>query len=235
MTILKFSAFFLIAVLIAIAVCLWLLLFCPFAYELRLDGYGAFAKTQAEGKLSFLWFLLRVSAIYPYEKSPIIVRVLGIPLHPPKKKKQEKKEKKEIEKKYSIFEEICGKINKLWSVFQKLQALAGQADYKEAAGKVWHYGKKILCSIRPRKLKGQALLGLEEPDKTAYLHGALSLLDLGKLSLEPSFNGEIFEGDVSLKGRVFLFVIVFQSLLLLKEKSIRDTLGAIKSIQGGRA
>ncbi len=59
-----------------------------------------------------------------------------------------------------------------------------------------------------------------DPADTGYVFGALSLLDLGKLKLNPVFDEEVFSGGIFIKGHIILVVIVYHLVRLVHHKAV---------------
>ncbi len=98
--------------------------------------------------------------------------------------------------------------------------------------------QKLLFRIRPRKCRGEAVFGLEDPSYTGYLCGALSMLPVlyeTDLELVPDFETEktYFQGHIWLCGRILtIFVLVFLLRLLLN-KDFRRFFGMVRKLIKG--
>lgn len=93
---------------------------------------------------------------------------------------------------------------------------------------------RMLRAICPRKCEGRILYGTGSPDTTGYLYGVYGLLSpkLGKkLVVEPDFQETVLEGEVRIRGRVFLITLLVAGVSVLFRKELRILLKQIKLIQ----
>ena len=77
--------------------------------------------------------------------------------------------------------------------------------------------KRTLVTIKPKKSKGYLRLGLGSAADTGEVLGKISMFYplYGRwLSIEPDFYNKIIEADVMMKGRIYLFRILFPSIKL---------------------
>ena len=67
-------------------------------------------------------------------------------------------------------------------------------------------GKRTICHIRPRKIKGHIKIGTGDPYRTGQLLAVAGIFFpvYGEhITIEPYFEQKILEGDISVKGRIY--------------------------------
>jgi hypothetical protein len=87
--------------------------------------------------------------------------------------------------------------------------------------------RKVLRSLRPRKLKANIHFGTGSPDTTGLAYGLCSMLYpyFGKyINITPNFEKAMFLGDVSLSGWAVGWVIIAGVLRISLDKGIRQFL-----------
>ena len=95
---------------------------------------------------------------------------------------------------------------------------------KKAVKLAWDELKRILNSIKPRKLSGNINFGFDDPATCGKVLVFLSVLYPylpRKLNINPDFENEIFEGNVLIKGRVILFVLLVAAWRIYFNKDIK--------------
>jgi len=140
---------------------------------------------------------------------------------------------------YNVFrkiaEKIKGVIEKLKAVFALIEKwmdfLDDDRTQKAIALALKEVGG-ILKGILPKKVKGYVRFGHDDPSKTgqqlAYLAAAYPLY--GKnLDIYPDFEKKALEGDIELKGRIFLATIVWAGLKLILNKNIKYVIGFVRN------
>lgn len=84
--------------------------------------------------------------------------------------------------------------------------------------------KKILKSIRPRKLHADIVFGTGSPDTTGYVMGVYGMFSpiLGKhMNITPDFTQAVFLGEFYAAGHITIFQVVYNSLKVLFDKRLR--------------
>ena len=236
--ILKIIGFTLLAILALVLLLILIVLAVPIRYR------GRFEKKEdvkAEGAVSWFLRIFEVRVSYGSEGLVPEMRIFWIFKKRLEKKAGEEKEKPEEEK-----EEKPEKPEKAKKPFQERFEEA-----KEKAKKVFrfidndrvHHAvrvvmnrlKKILRSILPKKLSGNAVLGLSGPYATARALSVMSvLMPIHKNAIEitPDFEKSILEADVALKGRIILGTIVFHALFILLSRDVIYTIRKAKKYFG---
>jgi len=158
------------------------------------------------------------------EKIEFLMGIFGfrIPLNESKKikkrskkgeiKKQEikrKKKKKEFKKYFSFFQR---------SFLDKLFLLV----------------KKVLRHVLPKKYRLHLIYGFEDPADTGMLTGLFFMLfpnisnsDMMKIS--PIFDEELIQGEVSIKGRIIIAVLIYYFLQFYFAQGVRQMIKKIRN------
>lgn len=160
-----------------------------------------------------------------------------------RKTKIKKKEKLAawIEKLRFSFSEICGKLKRMdekrqWlgEKWNQISAMVQDPDNQASVRLILRQTKKIFCHILPRKGLAEVTFGREDP----YLMGKLlsyagvAYPFLHKVFvLHPVFGVNCLKGEVHIRGRIRLGVILGCILRLLFNKNIRQKL---KEVRYGR-
>ena len=141
---------------------------------------------------------------------------------PEHKKTKEKKKRAKSDKKEGL------------STFQKIRNLIRNRD--EAAAILKSHEavilkslkriRKLLLHILPKKVRGYAEFGFDDPSTTGKVLGGLSAL-YGMtgplLDLRPDFRNKVFNCDLYIKGRIRIFTVALILLLLYFNKELKET------------
>lgn len=119
---------------------------------------------------------------------------------------------------------ICDKINQIKEFleserFARLKALFFQE------------GKRTICHIRPRKIKGHIKIGTGDPYRTGQLLAVAGIFFpvYGEhITIEPYFEQKILEGNMSVKGRIYGNFFVRLAWRLFRDSDIRFMIKKIK-------
>ena len=150
----------------------------------------------------------------------------------------EKKENEKLTINVKVFGiRIPVKINESKEKEQKKAKKEGKYNYKYFLNKaflekIFQLIKKILKHISPRRLKIRLKYGFDNPADTGILHGFITMFSHYfseyDVKLTPVFDREIMEGEIFLKGRLFICVIAFYVLQVIVSKTFRSTMKKIK-------
>jgi len=197
-----------------LAICLiaiMLVFFVPIFFNIQVSKYNGLV----------LWVKVNwlFNALYCYiekrgsQKPVAIVRILGLKIPIERERAQKKKkEKVKKEKKYDF------------------RVLLN----KPFLTKVFQFIKKVLKHIVPQEFRARLSYGFDNPANTGILSGFIALFSAYysgyDICLDPIFDQEILEGELSLKGRLFCFVITYYVLQLVLSKTFRKTIKEAKKI-----
>lgn len=90
---------------------------------------------------------------------------------------------------------------------------------------------KVLKSIKPRKIKGNLRYGSDDPynvGKMMSIYGILFPIIHDKIQVIPEYDEDIIEGDIYIKGKITVFVIIKAGVILFFNKDIRRMLKILK-------
>lgn len=161
-----------------------------------------------------------------------------------KRLKEEKKRLKEEKKKAKGDKNITDTIDeKLDQLSEKADKLAKKIDHvdqfldkpfvQKTLKRVFKIIKRLFGTIKPKKSKGYLKLGLSSPASTGDMLARLAKfypLYGSWLVIEPDFYHKVIEGNVDIKGRIYLFRIVGPALRLLISRDFWRTYKLAKKI-----
>ncbi|MBE5892270.1 MAG: hypothetical protein E7286_02710 [Lachnospiraceae bacterium] len=158
---------------------------------------------------------------------------------------QDTAESQENGKKAGFLQKISGKIEKIkfkilniydkikyiWENIKFYKDLLQEEQTKTLLKHLMLRLKKILWSVRPRKINADIVFGASSPDTTGYcmaVYGILSPI-LGKsVRFTPDFEQAVFKGEFSLAGHITLFTIVMHACIFALDKKLRILIRKIK-------
>ena len=90
--------------------------------------------------------------------------------------------------------------------------------------------KKLIKSLKPKKIKLKGDIGLQDPIQTAILIGIANIFNNQNLKITGNFSENVVKLDVYAKGKFAVYKILFPSIGFLLKKPIRKL---IKDIRKG--
>lgn len=115
--------------------------------------------------------------------------------------------------------------------YQKLRAFLEDEGNQEAFRLLFRKFKKILRHILPRRLQGFLRFGFDDPYMTGkvltYISPFYSIYG-DKIAVEPVFDRNVFEGNLHVKGKIRLAVLLWSVLCLFLNKNFRKLYHAIR-------
>ena len=248
-----------IGCIVGFAILLILLLtLCPFGYRVIVTKNGSIFRVN--GSVRWLLGLVTVRCAYNEEKFEYYIRLAGFKIITSqedsdqagsKKKKTKDKKKAEPDAKSASIENNSkkeenvekGKEKKISSKNKKtnkniLKKIKGvvqiikDESFKPAIKHVRIEFFNFLSHIRPRKIAGSILLGLESPDKTALVYAAAAnMLNIigADVMLEPDMEDQIFDCNISVQGRLYLGYIVIMAVRLFVDKEFMTFVKKLRS------
>jgi len=91
--------------------------------------------------------------------------------------------------------------------------------------------KRILKSIRPRKIKGSMKFGMDDPAATGQILSIISVIYpfiYKKLLIEADFENAVIEGDILIKGKIAVIVLVVAAWKVYFNKDLKRLLRIYK-------
>ena len=144
-----------------------------------------------------------------------------------------KQQKKPAPAKKDIFEDegisppgIIAKIKQ--TLIRLYDGIMTALKYKEAFDAVKQYIFRLIKHIRPRKLSGTVKYGFEDPSLTGKSLAVISIFYpvLPKdLEITPVFDDQVFECDLTVKGRFFLIILLVYGLKIYFNDKVKTAMG----------
>lgn len=129
---------------------------------------------------------------------------------------------------------ICDKINKIrtkikyiFANIRKYIDIIKTGEFTEAFALCKKSLIRLFRMIKPRKLKVRGSIGMKSPDQTGYVCAAIGVLSpyfKKHIQLTPDFENFVIEGDVLIKGRIYLFVVLIVGIKVFFDKNIRKVI-----------
>lgn len=138
-----------------------------------------------------------------------------------KKVKKPKKEKKEG--KNGIIEGI--------ETMKHYWELINREENEGVLRHVTKYLVKIIRWILPSKLVVDMEIGLDDPAITGYIAGVASLvfvISKRNIRVVPNFNDKVIHGQFNIKGRLFLFQIIYYIIRVVADKRVRRLIKEVR-------
>lgn len=111
-----------------------------------------------------------------------------------------------------------------------------QDTTKKAWKDILKYLKQTFRHVRPKKFHGMIHFGLEDPSTTGQILGAFGVLlpvYRNHIVVTPDFEQQIFEGELSARGRIQAGYFVILAIKVLLNRNLVKTIMKAKSIIGG--
>ncbi|MCT4545298.1 MAG: DUF2953 domain-containing protein [Vallitalea sp.] len=134
-----------------------------------------------------------------------------------------KKNKKKNKEKNKAKNKTSGN-NKWKDIFIKIKDFIKNEDNKAVIKMLKDKILKIIKHILPKKFKADIVIGTGDPASTGYVVGAVSILYTvtgDKLKVIPNFNEKIIQGSLNAKGKIYLIVLLKNTLSIILDKRVR--------------
>ncbi len=138
----------------------------------------------------------------------------------------------------NTIEKIKDKVKQIIEKIKNIRELAAyyinllkEKDTTRLLSKIFTGSGKLLKSIRPRKIKGQILLGTGSPDTTGYAMAVYGILSpyLGQnLVLTPDFEDKVFKGRLFVKGRIIVGILLIHASKIALDRRLHSFLKKLK-------
>ncbi len=144
---------------------------------------------------------------------------------PPKKNAKRKKENWILRIK-RIFASILDKIKHIGKTIESTKAFLADSHNKAAFSHIKNEVFLLLKHICPKKLKMDMSYSTGSPDTTAQVFGILAMFPIGyqnRWKIYPDFEADSFyaRGTIDLKGKIYIYQILFAALRLVLDKNCR--------------
>lgn len=156
-------------------------------------------------------------------------------------KKSESKSEKRYKKIQEIFQKIkytfrkiCGTIKSLVEKKERLAAFLEDEVHRSAFASAIKELKRLLRLLAPRKWNISVHFGFEDPSITGYVLAFISMIYpyIGEhTDIRPDFEEQVFEGDVSISGKIRVFYMIIVAWNLFWNKNVRSTYKHIRDFK----
>lgn len=139
--------------------------------------------------------------------------------------KTEKEPKAEKQVKDRFWQKLIGR-------WHQIKAFLAEPKNKKSIHKIKRLLVYLLKQLNPKKLALQLKIGTGDPATTGYLLGALSILYVLKgkdISIEGDFDQAIIQGQLTIRGKLYLYIFAKIGIKLLLDKNIRQWLTLAKN------
>lgn len=122
------------------------------------------------------------------------------------------------------FKHLCNKLKQASDVKNMALDFIKDEKNKKTFHLIIKQGKKVIKHLFPRKIKGYITFGFDDPYTTGQvLTGAAFLYPLyhKQFSLQPVFDRQVIEGELTFKGRIRMAAILSAGLRILIDKNFR--------------
>ena len=150
-----------------------------------------------------------------------------------------------VDGKKSVFRKIIDKIRNIKytikSIYDKIKNILENIKFykrvltSELAHTCYAKVKKILFKllkhIAPRKLKGNLLIGFEDPATTGQILGYICMfypIYGNNLNVRADFENKVLDADLKFKGHIRLYVLLIGALRLWRDKNIKKLIAVLK-------
>ena len=126
-----------------------------------------------------------------------------------------------------IWTEIKNKLANGRQSFERMREILTNEENREVFRLIVSRGKKLFRHVRPRKIKGKLQFGFSDPYRTGQVLTAVSPfygLYAKELELIPDFEHEVLKGEISVKGRIRMGVVLWTGIRLFLNKNFRRLL-----------
>ena len=145
----------------------------------------------------------------------------------------------ETGEKQSFFDKIEAKktdiAEKLKNIYNKLVHYKEIIDDPRFRNGIRYALNRLFAALRhilPRRLRGRAHYGFEDPSTTGYITAAVGAtygMFSDHMKFEPDFENEVLEGDIEFRGHVRLGTVLFIALQVILKKDCRFVYKTIKA------
>lgn len=129
---------------------------------------------------------------------------------------------------------LCRAWNKVKEILENIEYyrdLLLQKENRLLYGRCWKQVRRVLHHMRPRTIKADLVVGTGAPDTTGYLlavYGMMLPLLGNHINIVPDFNAPVLEGNLFLKGRIALFVLLHSGIKILLDKQLHGLIRKLK-------
>ena len=142
-----------------------------------------------------------------------------------KAEEQSSSEKKTERKKFGqSFRDFRLTLEKICDKIKKVKKLLKSEQMKRTKAWIWKEIKALVFHIRPKKLQGNLQFGMDDPCLTGEILAVLGVfypLYGEYFTIEPFFEKQILEGEVSFRGRIYGIYFVLLAWHIFQNRDLR--------------
>ncbi len=171
-------------------------------------------------------------AMQSAETNPETTGILEEALDTEEKEKSKRKTLKEKilytrQKIYDKINRIRAKIKYILANVKKYVNIIQSNEFKAAFALCKDSLIRLFKMIKPRKVKVDGTVGMKSPDQTGYVCAAIGVISpffKKQIHVVPDFENFIIRGNVLIKGRIYLFVVLVVAIKAFFDKNIRKVI-----------
>ena len=138
-----------------------------------------------------------------------------------------------FEKLEDVVDNILCTISGVYDKIELFDRLWNSYAFQEAFAFLKKRLIQLLRAILPRKFQAHAHIGTGDPASVANIlavYGILYPAHRGNLTIDPDFEDKAYDGSFNLKGRIFLFRILFLLMTCYFDRNVRVSLKRIRRL-----
>ena len=127
-----------------------------------------------------------------------------------------------------IYVKICHKRARVRELMEFLRQEETQAALDKCKRQLF----RMVCHAAPRKLRGQFTAGTGDPALTGQLYGLYCMacpVHRFRVQIQPDFDNAVFQGKVSLRGRIRLAAMFFYGLQIITDANVRGLIRRVRN------
>lgn len=135
-----------------------------------------------------------------------------------------KTEKKKIKKRKVKKIKGVKRESQIGNTFSKIKDILTNQEYRGALQHIFTHLKRVLRSILPRRFRLYLKFGTYDPALTGCLLGLISIfyaIPGNSMVIEADFEHTVINGNFEIKGRIFVFVLVYHGIRVYLDKRVK--------------
>lgn len=159
-----------------------------------------------------------------HEKMDFFLTIFGFRITiQDRKKVSKKREKGKLKKEEIKKKNVKQDLNKYFSLFQR--SFLDQS---------FRLTRRVFRHIMPKEYRLHLIYGFEDPADTGMLTGLFNLLfpsisNSDMMKINPVFDKEMIQGEISIKGRIIIAVLIYYFIQFYFAQGIRQTIRKIRN------
>ena len=124
------------------------------------------------------------------------------------------------------YEKALTKYDELMTKKEHIEQFLEKDFVQRTIKRVFKVIKRLLLTIKPKKSKGYLHMGLASPAQTGEILGKISMfygLYGSWLTIDPDFYNKVIEGNIDIRGRIYLFRFVFPAIRIILSRDFWRT------------